>query len=176
MTLINMIKRVLLQMGEDAGANEVSEYRALITDYINEAYLEICREKKQKYRQETIEFSNGRISMSQLANDVVRIIEILDINDCMVPFEVVADQIFINEIENKVYKVSYLYLPVRIILDGDIPDISESECNLLVDFATYRGLGLGDKDRQKRAEFFLMRYLSGYSALGARHGRMTNKY
>lgn len=176
MTLIHMIKLALAQMGEDSGANEIDEFRTLLTAYINEAYMEICQEKKQKFRQEGLLFSNGRAAISALARDAVRVLEVKNESECPLCFEVAADQIFIDHQDDVSCVVSYLYLPPLLSSDLDEPDMTERECHLLVDYATYRGLGLGDKDRQKRAEFFLMRYLSGYSALGSRHTRILNKY
>ncbi len=176
MTLIDIMKLTLSQMGEDPGAGEISEFRTLLTAYINEAYQAICRDKKQKYHEELITFSDGRAQVDGLSKDAIRILEIKDENGCKIPFQVAADQIFISPAADGAYIAAYLYLPERLASDKDEPDLPERECYLLADYAAYRGLGLGGKDRQKRGEFFLMRYLSGLNALGSRQSQITNKF
>jgi len=176
MTLLDIIKLTLSQMGEDSGTSEIEEYGSLLTAYINEAYMEICGEKKQKYHEENITFSDSRADISSLTKEAAVILGVKDENSSPVYFEIVADKIFVVGAESGDYTVEYLYLPERLSEDTDQPDIAERECYLLADFATYRGLSLGNPSRQKRAEFFLMRYLSGYSALGPRKSRIVNKY
>jgi hypothetical protein len=176
MTLIDIVKLALSQMGEDTGVSETDEYGTLLTAYINEAYLEICREKKHKFSTETLAFLEGRADISSLSKDAVSILEIKSDFGAKVYFEIVADKIFLIGSEDSDYTVEYLYLPERLSEDTDEPDIKESECYLLADFATYRGLSLGSPSRQKRAEFFLMRYLSGYSSLGTRRNKIVNKF
>ena len=80
MTLIDIMKLTLSQMGEDPGAGEISEFRTLLTAYINEAYQAICRDKKQKYHEESIAFSDGRAQVDGLSKDAIRILEIKDEN------------------------------------------------------------------------------------------------
>ena len=176
MTLINIMKLTLSQMGEDPGAAEISEYRTLLTAYINEAYQSICRDKKQKYTEDVMGFSDGRASLSSFNKEVFRIISIIDENGSKLPFQVAADQVFITPVSDGTCTVAYLYLPERLASDKDEPDLTDSDCYLLADYAAYRGLSLGGKDRQKRGEFFLMRYLSGLNALGNHQTQISNKF
>lgn len=176
MTLIDIVKLSLSQMGEDTGTSEIDEYGMLLIAYINEAYMEICREKKQKYFRENLDFSDFRADISSLSEDVFSILDIKSESGAKICFEIIGDKIFLIGNEEGEFIVEYLYLPERLSEDTDEPDLTERECYLLADFATYRGLALGSPSRQKRAEFFLMRYLSGYSSLGQRRNHIVNKY
>ena len=176
MTLLDMKKLVLAQMGEDAGQDEMDEYGELLGAYINEAYMQICRHKKQKFAEQTLSFSEGRTALSNLTWQATVILSVTDDNDANLAFDVLADMIFLSGGASGIYTVQYLYLPERLSLDTDSPDLREQDCMLLCDFATYRALSLGNPTRQKRAEFFLMRYLSGYSDQKAKQMHLVNKY
>ncbi len=176
MTLLDMKKLALAQMGEDTGAEELDEYGELLKAYINEAYMQVCRHKKQKFNEETLEFTDGRAPLSGLAKQATVILSVADENDSKLSFDVLADRVFLSGGVSGTYTVQYLYLPGTLETDSDEPDLPDQDCMLLTDFATYRTLSLGNPTRQKRAEFFLMRYLSGYSDQKAKQTHLTNKY
>ena len=176
MTLLDLEKLVLAQMGEDAGAEELAEYGDLLCTYINEAYMQVCRHKKQKFTEQSLSFTQGRAQTFELEKEATVILSISDENGTKLAFDVLADTIFLPGKLNGDYTVQYLYLPEKLTEVTDSPDLVEQDCVLLADFATYRALSLGNPTRQKRAEFFLMRYLSGYSDQKAKQTHLTNKY
>lgn len=176
MTLLDIKKLALAQMGEDTGEAELGEYGALLCAYINEAYMQVCRHKKQKFAEQALAFAEGRAEVAALTNQATVILSIADENGGKMAFEVLADMIFLPGELTGTYTVQYLYLPGKLSEDTESPDLAEQDCGLLADFATYRALSLGNPTRQKRAEFFLMRYLSGYSDQKAKQTQLTNKY
>jgi len=176
MTLLDMEKLALLQMGEDTDAAALAEYGTVLCAYINEAYMDICRNKKQKYAEEVLSFTDARAALDGLTRDVVTVLNVQSEDSVAMSFEVLADKLFLNGGEDGDYTVCYLYLPTRLADDTDTPDVPEQDCHLMADYATYRALALGNPARQKRAEFFLMRYLSGYAALNVGKTSIINKY
>ncbi len=176
MTLLEMKKLALAQMGEDTGEDELAEYGELLSAYLNEAYMQICRHKKHKFAEETLTFEDGRAPLGSLTKQATAIISVADDNGSKLSFDVLADWIFLSGEVSGAYIVQYLYLPEKLADDGDSPDLADSDCMLLTDFATYRALSLGNPTRQKRAEFFLMRYLSGYADQKAKQTHLVNKY
>ncbi|MEX1308687.1 MAG: hypothetical protein AB1Z19_09175, partial [Eubacteriales bacterium] len=138
MTLLDMKKLVLAQMGEDTGQPELDEYGELIGAYINEAYMQVCRHKKQKFAEQTLSFAEGRALLSTLTQQAIVILSVTDENDAKLAFDVLADMIFLPGDISGTYTVQYLYLPERLTQDTDTPDLAEQDCMLLCDFATYR--------------------------------------
>ena len=176
MTLLEMKKLALAQMGEDTGDAELVEFGSLLNAYINEAYMQVCRHKKQKLAEEMVNFANGKAQLADLEKQATVILSISDEGETKVSFDVQADFIFIPDGAEGDFLVQYLYLPEKLTEDDDKPDLAENDCVLLCDFATYRMLSLGNPTRQKRAEFFLMRYLTGYSDQKAKQTHLVNKY
>ena len=176
MTLLEMKTLALAQMGEDAGEAELAEYGLLLSAYINEAYMQVCRHKKQKLAEDTLTFVNGKAQIADLSKQATVILSLSDESETKAAFDVQADFIFIPNGAAGEFLVQYLYLPEKLTEDDDKPELAENDCVLLCDFATYRLLSLGNPTRQKRAEFFLMRYLTGYSDQKAKQTHLVNKY
>jgi len=176
MTLIDIKKLALAQMGEEADDAALDEWGVLLNAYINEAYMQICRHKKQKFAEQTLGFNEGRLPISDLEREATVILDVTDSQGAKMAFDVLADIIFLADKRTQDGKVQYLYLPQKLMQDTDAPDLAEQDCALLADFATYRALSLGNPTRQKRADFFLMRYLTGYSDNKAKQTHLVNKY
>ena len=176
MTLLDIKKLALAQMGEETDEEALEEFGVLLNAYINEAYMQICRHKKQKFAEQSIGFAEGRLPISTLEEEATVILDVTDGQGAKMPFDVLADIIFLADKRSQNCKVQYLYLPQKLVQDADTPDLAEQDCALLADFATYRALSLGNPTRQKRADFFLMRYLTGYSDNKAKQTHLVNKY
>jgi len=175
MTLLEIIETALKQMGEDTDAAAMDEYKGLLTRYVNEAYMEIVRQKLRLIHTETVTFGDFKADAASLSRDLFAVVKIEKEDGANVPFKVSGGVIYALNADGEL-SVSYYYLPEALSEDTDVPETPEMSHMCMADYATFRGLLLGGSGSRDKAEVFIRRYLNGFAGLGTQSFHIRNKY
>ena len=179
MTLEEIIKRTLENLNEDSDEDTVSEYRERIVAFANEAYLEICKNKYQPEKEEEVQIgSDGLIPASALPDGFFQATELWTVNGAPLRFVTAEDGIRAHGYEGGAV-LRYRYLPEELELDSAVPIFEAGMHYCLADYAAWRIMMTGSKQRQTRGEAFYNSYLLALTKITPQKGlplRIKNKF
>ena len=192
MTLLEIIERALVNLGEDTDAETVEEYKQgfSIAGHVNSGYIQVCERDYRPCRVEQAELDeDGCFAPSDLAFAVIFIEGVYSAGKAgLAPprahHALPDSRIRVPGAKEETVDVVYRYLPVLLENDGDAPVFPERFHDCLADYAAYRVLGAGSVLRQQRAQFFLQEFERkrrmirpcGAELGGTGAGAVCNKY
>lgn len=179
MTLEQLIQQTLENLNEDTDEDTVLEYRDRIVAFINQAYFEICREKYRPEREmEITTDAQGRILNAQLPEGFLRAVEIRTPNGALLRHKRDVKGIAVFGYSGEVI-MRYQYLPEEMESDEDTPIFEAGLHYCLADYATWRIMMTGSKQRQTRGEAFYNSYLLAVTKIRPQTGtplRIIHKF
>jgi hypothetical protein len=192
MTLLEIIKRALVHLGEDPDEETVAEYKEgfAITGHVNTGYMQVCERDYKPCRVEQAALDERGCFSPESLGFAVLFIEgvfpegeagrVPPLAHCALPDGRVR---VLNAGEVPV-DVVYRYLPPALEEDTDVPVFPERFHDCLSDYAAYRVMGTGSAVRQRRGQFFLEEFERkrrmirpfGYELGGVYAAALKNKY
>lgn len=161
MTLLEIIERALINLGEDTDADTVEEYKDEygIVGYINHAYFAVVENDWKPYKTATVTLNAD--SMLDFS-DIPDLREIVSIKSGevlpVVEYGEASDKIKVYTDASSDVDVKYYYSPDALANDDDEPVFPSQYHDALSDFAAYRILITGTLTRQQRAQAFYIDY------------------
>ena len=166
MTLLEIIERALINLGEDADAETVEEYKQGfgITGYVNDGYMQVCERNYKPCRVEQVELdADGCFLLSELSGTVLFIEGVYPEDEAgqappRAHYALPDARVRVLNAKEETVDVVYRYLPGVLENDTDVPVFPERFHDCLGDYAAYRVMGTGSVIRQQRAQFFLQEF------------------
>jgi len=166
MTLLQIIERALVNLGEDADAETVEEYKQGfgIAGHVNSGYVQVCERDYRPCRVEQAELDSDECFVpADLSYAVLSIAGIYPVGGAGVTpprahYALPDGRVRVPGAALETVDVVYRYLPVLLEDDADTPVFPERFHDCLADYAAYRVLGTGSLIRQQRAQFFLQEF------------------
>lgn len=166
MTLLEIIERALVNLGEDADTETVDEYKQgfAIAEYVNNGYMQVCERDYRPCRVEQVELDeDGCFLPSGLSCPVLFIEGVYPQNEAgralpRAHYALPDSKVRVPGAKEETVDVVYRYLPGMLENDADVPAFPERFHDCLADYAAYRVMGTGSAIRQQRAQFFLQEF------------------
>lgn len=164
MNLQRILERVAAQCDLDALSEEE---RMLAVDYINEGQEDLMGIYRPYVRLEVSVPDDCIIlqsSMGEYAGHVLRIYN----RHGSLPFDRREDgSLLVAAVPGTTVWLRCRYRCLRLMQDGDVPDLPAKSGGALADYATWRLMQNGGRARQQRGEVYYGRYLQHRANLGA---------
>ncbi len=163
MTLLEIIQRSVINLGEDIDDDTINEYKAGfgITAHINNAYMQVCEKDYRPFCINGVLLdSDGCFNPSVLPKTIVLIEAIFGENSAGVSpvfshYSLPSGLVKVVGHQDEMVDVVYKYVPESLVNDLDVPVFPDRFHDCLADYAAYRIMGIGSTLRQQRGMFFL---------------------
>ncbi len=168
-----LLGRVAAQMNEDALE---ADTEVLALSYIGEAYDEMMRVYLPFIDKVVLAPEDGSLSGDLLGEECGRIISV-EQKGKKVP--VAPGAVLPDGVQGPI-TVRCRYVPKSILGNEDVPELPAAFHGALADYATYRLLGTGGRERRQRGDMFFARFLQRKAMLPSESAlwrdTIANKY
>ena len=178
MTVRELIEQTLANYGLEADEQTVQEYRPVILRALNEAYSAALQRTLPQKTVECAVQADAFLPFSALPPDASRVLAVHTKAGIPVRFVPAGDGVRIACGEELVV-VTVRLAPPALAADADTPRLPEGAQPLLSDFAAWRLMAAGGRQRQSRGEVFLNQYMTALAHLmpeGGQADRVRGKY
>lgn len=159
MTLANIIRQALIELGRGVDAQSTEAWREKLTLFANDAVQDLCSELKLR-RVDTVEAKDGKFSLSDLSHGCLKIVEVKK-NGSSVTFTQADTSKDVNVSSDGELEVEYRYAPKELRNDVDEPSIPKHLHRLIVAYAVFREHSTADPTMQRRSDTFFQIYEEG---------------
>lgn len=178
MTVRELIEQTLSNYGMEADEQTVQEYRPAILRALNEAYSAALQRILPQKTVECAVQAESFIPFSALPAEASRVLAVHTKAGIPVRFVPAGEGVRIACGEELVV-VTVRLAPPALAADADTPRLPEGAQPLLSDFAAWRLMAAGGRQRQSRGEVFLNQYMTALAHLmpeGGQADRVRGKY
>lgn len=170
MTVRELIEQTLSNYGMEADEQTVQEYRPAILRALNEAYSAALQRTLPQKTVACAVQGESFIPFSALPDDASRVLAVHTQEGIPVRFVPAGEGIRIACGEETVVLTVRL-TPPALATDADTPRLPEGAQPLLADFAAWRLMAAGGRQRQSRGEVYLNQYMTALAHLTPEGGQ-----
>ena len=159
MTLANIIRRSLIELGRGTDAQSTNAWQEKLTMFANDAVQDLV-EYLELRKTDKVTAQDNVIKLGDLSSECIKVVEVRQ-GDKPIVFETAdaSDEIRVKA-EGEV-DVEYRYAPKEMKDDVAKPDIPEYLQRLIVSYVVYREHLTADPTMQRRADAFYRLYEEG---------------
>ena len=162
MTLANIIRRALIELGRSTDAQATEAWREKLTMFANDAVQDLC-EYLELRRVDTVEAKDGKFLLSDLTHGCLKVIDVQQ-NGGAVSFTQSDASASVDVSSDGEISVEYRYAPMEMKNDVDTPEVPEYLHRLIVSYVVFREHLTADPTMQRRSDAFYQLYETGKRA------------
>lgn len=159
MTLANIIRRALIELGRGTDAQSTEAFREKLTLFANDAVQDLC-EYLELRRTDEVEAKDGVFIVSDLPYGCLKVVDVRQ-NGNAITFTQGSNSEKIAVTADGNIEVEYRYAPQELKDDIDVPSIPEHLHRLIVSYVVHREHMTADPTMQRRSDAFYRLYEEG---------------
>lgn len=175
MTVLEIIKTTLSNLGEDTDSASVDEFSKDIIMYINDAQR-VLSLKFPVVTDIRLAAKNGFIPFQDFKNQIIKILCICNDEERKMFFEIRTEGVYIKGAKDEEFNISYTTPVKPLSSHSDIPALPCHTHNALADYATYRLLIRGGGESQGKAQAYYANFMAVCNNGNVAFNSIMNKY
>ncbi len=159
MTLNDIIVSALEQLDRGHDASLLDKWRNKFTQFANEALYDIAYSLKM-FKTEKVTAQENYIDLKNLSRECIQVKNV-SLSGTPVPFHegTSSDEIYVGA--SGEYEITYTFLPSKLSMPSDIPEIPENLHSLIVCYVVGRELMSGEASVHQRSNSYISVYEQG---------------